>query len=137
MTKLSGLTKSKVIFHFKFENEKYILIDSIIYYSKRFKKIMTVESGFISDGATGAEDLVSESWWVHDKACKNRKWDDGSLCDARQSAWIIHDILLEEGRWFRARSWGFFTYLYQRCKELFNKKSSINPLGTNGIIKPC
>lgn len=105
-------------FHFALrEDGQYVLLEKMVYYSPRYGKTITCESGFVSDGATGAEDLVSEGWWIHDKARKTRQWDDGSPCDAWQSSLVLHDILRAEGRWFRAKTWGLATYLHGRFRE--------------------
>ena len=39
----------------------------IKYYSKRYNKHVTVPKGYNSDGATGAIDIYSDAWWIHDK----------------------------------------------------------------------
>ena len=65
-----------------------------------------------SDGATGAFDLNSKSWWVHDRLCNTGLFDDGSKCSNLQASTIIYDILKNEGRWFRARTWFAATLLF-------------------------
>lgn len=81
------------------------------YYSSRYKKRVTVRKGYPSDGATGARDIDSEAWWVHDKLCDTGKFDDGTPCTNWQASMILKDILKSEGRWFRARSWFIATWL--------------------------
>lgn len=92
---------------------KYRLLSPIRYHSKRYNKDITVEEGYVSDGASGpATDIVSESWWVHDKVRGTKKWDDGTECTNLQASYVIYDILKSEGRWFRARSWFIATLIY-------------------------
>ncbi len=104
----------------------YKNLKKIVYYSKRYKKTLTVPCGFWSDGATGAKDIKgphpvrvgpdvfykSRAWLVHDKLCNLGKWNDGSLCTNWQASMVLHDILAKEGRWFRARSWFVGTWLF-------------------------
>ncbi len=75
-------------------------------------KSVTVPAGYPSDGATGARDIDSDGWWVHDKLCDTGKFDDGSACTNLQASMILYDILKSEGRWFRARSWLVTTWLF-------------------------
>jgi hypothetical protein len=95
----------------------YKLQSEIIYHSPRYNKMATVPAGYISDGASGAPDLASRGWWVHDWLCDGEKFDDGSLCTSWQSSMILHDLLKEEGRWFRARSWMIATYLWRKVVQ--------------------
>ena len=91
----------------------YKLLAPIVYRSPRYRRSVTVEAGFVSDGGSGpAEDVVSLAWWVHDKLCTTWKWDDGNDCSNWQASWVLHDILLSEGRWFRARSWFMATWIF-------------------------
>tara|TARA_R110002050_G_scaffold124575_4_gene243781 strand:- start:876 stop:1217 length:342 start_codon:yes stop_codon:yes gene_type:complete len=88
----------------------YINDEKFIYYSKRYKKYVTVPEGFISDGATGARDVDSKGWWVHDVLCVDGFFDDGSECTNWQASSILGDILKDEGYWFRGRSWFIATW---------------------------
>lgn len=90
----------------------YIRQTAIYYYSARYDKRVTVPMGYESDGATGARDIDSLSWWVHDKLCDFGLFDDGTPCNNLQASMILHDILISEGRWFRARSWFVMTWLF-------------------------
>jgi hypothetical protein len=96
----------------------YQVVHEIVYRSPRFRKIATVPVGYISDGATGAEDIASESWFVHDILCARGKWDDGTKCSNWQASWVLHDILLSEGRWFRARTWFIATLIFRPALNL-------------------
>lgn len=91
---------------------KYIRETTIVYYSERYDKYVTVPKGYASDGATGARDIESLSWWVHDKLCDFGLFDDGTPCNNLQASMILKDILKSEGRWFRARSWFIMTWLF-------------------------
>lgn len=101
-------------------NGKYELAQPITYYSARYRKTVTCPSGMISDGATGAVDVASLGWWVHDRVCVTRQFDDGTPCNAWQQAWILSDILMSEGRWFRARTWWLFTGLWRSWAEMWS-----------------
>jgi len=91
---------------------KYHSLKRIHYYSKRYGKWVTVPEGYPSDGATFAEDIYSDSWWVHDKLCDTGFWDDGTRVTNWQASMVLRDILLEEGRWIRAHRWFLPTFLF-------------------------
>ena len=97
--------------------DDYILKYTIYYHSERYGKSVTVPKGYKSDGATGAFDIYSEAWFVHDKICEFGVWDDGSLVTRHQAAKVLSDILKSEGRWFRCRSWYLMTFLFG-CKKV-------------------
>lgn len=80
------------------------------YYSKRYKKTKTISIGDRSDGATGAFDIPSSSWWVHDALSESGCWDDGTKLTNWQCSQVISDILKSEGRWVRSRRWKYFTF---------------------------
>jgi hypothetical protein len=88
----------------------YRLNTTIVYYSKRYGKTITVDAGDTSDGATGAFDVVSRGWWVHDKLCKTGKWDDGTKITNWQCSQVLQDILTEEGRRFQGHYWFWSTW---------------------------
>ena len=95
--------------HFPDGDVCYMLLAPIKYYSPRYKKSSSLPAGYESDGASGAQDVCSVSWWVHDYMCDTERWADGSPCTGLQRSTVLHDILREEGRWFRARSWWLAT----------------------------
>ena len=115
---------------------KYILLQEIKYFSKRYGKWVTVPFKYHSDGATGAMDIqghiravkisdtldgevspeeviyTSLAWWVHDKLCDSGKFDDGSLCTNWQASRILSDILKEDGHKYRQYYWLWSTWLF-------------------------
>ncbi len=95
---------------------------TLVYYSPRYNKFVTVPEGYPSDGATGAMDIASDSWWVHDKLCDTGLFDDGTPCTNFQASTILCDILREEGRWLRAYYWWPATYLFGGGKCRLNKR---------------
>jgi len=83
-----------------------------ITYTTRYHKNVTIKQGMRSDGATGSFDINSKSWWIHDQLCNTGLFDDGTKCTNLQASTIIYDILRDEGRWFRARSWFVATLFF-------------------------
>ncbi len=100
------------MFYIELENGKYKLIRAIKYYSERYQKSCNVDIGYISDGATGAVDIFSEAWWIHDKLCDVGKWDDGTPVTNLQASMVIRDVLMDEGRYLRAQYWFLATFLF-------------------------
>ena len=90
---------------------KYLCPKRIEYYSKRYDKTIIVPLGYPSDGATGAIDLDTIGWWVHDVLCNTGKFSDGTSCTNWQASVVLHDILLSDGHWFFARRWFIATLL--------------------------
>ena len=89
---------------------RYVLLAPLKFYSARYKKWVSIPAGYESDGASGpAQDVCSVSWWVHDMLCDAELWADGSPCSGWQRSTVLHDILMEEGRWIRARMWRLAT----------------------------
>ncbi|MCB0256002.1 MAG: hypothetical protein KDI55_19960 [Anaerolineae bacterium] len=90
----------------------YLLQTSFIYTSVSYGgKTITLQAGCRSDGATGAWDIKSAAWWVHDRVCDFPYWDDGTPITAWQAASILSEILAYEGRWARAHYWRASTFL--------------------------
>ena len=100
---------------------KYRVTEECHYFSPRYAKTVTILEGFLSDGATGAVDIVSNAWIVHDWLCGNwmgegpepppGQWDDGSDVTNWQASTVLGDILISEGRPFRAVYWWWATWL--------------------------
>lgn len=112
---------------YKDKKRPYILRKDLHYKSKRYKKTITVFANDAdrSDGATGAYDINSKSWWVHDKLCKTELFNDGSKCSNWQASNVLRDILREENRWFRANTWFIATFLGREIEAGYNKVKSI------------
>ena len=89
------------------------------YYSYKYSRCVTVPYRFPSDGATGALDISSKGWWVHDVLCATGTFDDKTKCSNWQASMILRDILNSEGRWFRKYSWFIMTFLFGggKCRE--------------------
>lgn len=102
---------------------RYVLVDPLWYYSKRYNKFIYLPAGFSSDGATCAPDLASLAWWVHDRICDTWVWSDGTPISVLQSSMVLHDILELENRPKRANAWGTATFLAQIIKRPLRKKA--------------
>ena len=98
--------------------KKYRLKTPRRYYSKRYDKWVNLELNMLSDGATGAMDIHSWSWWIHDKLCDTGKFEDGTECTNLQASRVIFDVLLSEWsikkpfRGIRAILWRPATFLF-------------------------
>lgn len=124
---------------FKNDEGYYVLRYRIDYHSDRYGKDKTVPIGYPADGGSGpAVDIYSDGWWVHDSMCPERdrfKWprcavgfwetdgffDDGTPVTVWQASTVLHDILLAEGRWFRARTWFLATLVAGKWREWFSR----------------
>lgn len=90
----------------------YRLCEEIVYESPRYKKTITIPAGRISDGATGAMDITSRGWWIHDELCLQGKWDDGTELTNWQCSQVLQDVLAEEGRYWQSKRWFWATWLF-------------------------
>lgn len=95
---------------------KYVCIHPLTYTSPRYCKSVTVNAGFISDGATGAIDIDSDAWWIHDVLCERGTWDDKSPVTNWQASMVLSDILKEEGHHWRTYTWKWMTYFFGGTK---------------------
>ena len=86
------------------------------YWSPRYKRWVRIKLGQVRDGASGAWDILSLAWWIHDQLCADATWEDGTPVTPWEAANVLRDVLLREGRWFRASSW-FITTLALGCKH--------------------
>jgi len=91
---------------------KYKCPATIVHWDHKYKKQVTVPKGYYSDGATGACDIDSRAWWVHDKLCDYGTFDDGTKCTNWQASMILRRILWDEGFWIRAFTWRPMTHLF-------------------------
>ncbi len=89
----------------------YVAVQDHRYYSRRYNRSITIKARFYSDGATGARDISSDAWWVHDHICRYAKWDDGTPIDNWTASTVLGDILWAEGHRWRSVYWWFATYL--------------------------
>ena len=93
----------------------YVCLETYRYFSPRYEKRVTIYEGQVRDGASGAFDIKSSSWWVHDQLCADGCWADMSPVTAIQAASVLSDILWAEGRWARAFYWKWSTF-FLGCK---------------------
>ena len=100
-------------------SKKWIRTLAIRYISPRYGRWVIVPVGYESDGATGALDVPSNAWWVHDKLCDDGCWHDGVKVTRWQASMVLHDILRSEARCegdilkrFRAKYWFLATYYF-------------------------
>lgn len=104
----------------------YYVAQDVQYWSKRYKKYVTAEFG-IYDGATGAVDIPSKAWIIHDQICNKPFFDDGTTITSWQAAQILFDILWEEKYYFRANRWRFSTFAFgcvaARDNGIFKRKN--------------
>ena len=110
----------RYINHSSRRDHQYELREDINYYSERYDKSVFCKKGDESDGATGAFDIRSSAWWVHDQLCETGRFADGTKCTNWQASTICSDILKSEGRWFRARTWFAATWFAGGCKARDN-----------------
>lgn len=92
-------------------DKPYLLLKDIRY-KTRYGNWVYVPAGRRSDGATGAFDIISEAWWVHDEMSAMGTFEDGMLCSNLQASTALYDILRSEGYWFRARTWFLATLAF-------------------------
>jgi len=77
------------------KNYKYVLTQKIVYTDKKGRSV-TCQPGMFSDGATGALDIASKSWWFHDALCNRGKWDDGTPCNNIEASIVLSSCLFSE-----------------------------------------
>lgn len=99
---------------------KYELKRTLGYYSAKYGKSVTAEKGEKFDGATGALDIDSRAWIIHDVLCRDGQFDDGTPCTNWQASKVLADILEKEGRWFRKHTWFLATWLFGGGKSRDN-----------------
>ena len=89
----------------------YVTTTALWYKSERYDKYIVCEKYFVSDGATGAYDIKSYGWLFHDKLCNTGKFNDSTECNNWQASKVLSDILDDENRWVRQRTWFWGTWL--------------------------
>lgn len=90
----------------------YECLATYTHFSQRYTQWVTVREGDVSDGATGAFDVPSSAWWIHDALCARAKWDSGQPVTAWQAAQTLRDVLRGEGRLLRSWYWHWATFLF-------------------------
>jgi hypothetical protein len=91
---------------------EYVLSEDMVYWSERYGNFKTVPAGYVSDGATGAIDIHTCGWWVHDAICDSPFWDDDEPISAWQAAMVLRDCLKTDGYKVRSFYWHFATFLF-------------------------
>ena len=86
--KLTAFEQGYVDLYCPDDGYKYVFLDHVTYYSKHYDKCVSVKHGDLSDGASGAADINSLAWWVHDQLCRTGEFDDGTLCNNWQASKI-------------------------------------------------
>lgn len=94
------------------KNKPYEVLETYTYFSERYGKHVTAKAGYKSDGASGAEDITSAGWVIHDVLCDFGVFDDGTPCSNLQASMILSDILASEGRHVRRFTWFLATFLF-------------------------
>ena len=116
--KLTDFEKAYVDVMCPDEGLKYVFLDRVSYWCEYYKKFISVKHGDLSDGASGAADIRSLAWWVHDQLCRTGKFDDGTLCTNWQASKILRIILWQEWsikkpfRLIRGILWSPATWLF-------------------------
>jgi hypothetical protein len=96
----------------------YKLEEPIMYISHRYSKTITVRS-------------IIPLHCRYDILVSTMQWDDGSYCNPWKSSMVLHDILLKENRWFRAKTWFIATMIYEYVMGNTPKGNNINKIDTN------
>jgi len=94
------------------EGKQYVNTSKFTYFSKRYGKSISMYKGFVSDGATGATDILSNSWGIHDVLKRTKVFDDQTKCSNLKASTVLYDILKEEGRHIRAPLWFVATLIW-------------------------
>lgn len=89
----------------------YVVLTELWYYSIRYNKWVVCDVGDISDGATGAYDIDSFGWLFHDDLCNTGTFHYGTPCTNWQASNVVSDILALEGRYVRAITWKYATFI--------------------------
>ena len=97
---------------YKKVGDGYEVTEEFVYYSPRYNRSITIKERFYSDGATGASDVDSDGWIIHDHICRYATWDDGARIDNWTASTVLGDILWRDGYKFRSVTWWFATYFF-------------------------
>jgi len=104
------------------------------WYSKMFNRYLTLKDRMYSDGATSARDLKhTDSWLLHDHACRYGQWDDGTLISNFVASTILAVELFKDGYRKESFFWWWATFLkgggQARENGMFIATKPKNPLG--------
>tara|TARA_R110000744_G_scaffold380568_1_gene503243 strand:- start:22253 stop:22660 length:408 start_codon:yes stop_codon:yes gene_type:complete len=92
-------------------DDAYVVLVELRYYSHRYNRWVVCNVGDVSDGATGAYDIDSFGWLFHDDLCNTGEFESGSKCTNWQASMVVYDILRAEGRYIRAITWKYATFI--------------------------
>lgn len=87
------------------DGKKYTLKEKIVYVCPKTGRTVTCFPGDRSDGATGALDVPSCSWWFHDQVCNTGMWDNGEICTNLEASLILSRALRKEHSWKTKKYW--------------------------------
>ena len=90
----------------------YEVLENIAYYSTRYNQWITIKKGDKSDGATSAPDINSFCWLIHDDLCNFGVFEDGTKCTNWQASMVLSDLLSEEDKYIRSKTWFVATWLF-------------------------
>ncbi len=89
---------------------KWMALNDYLYHSSMFNQDVQIKAGDKSDGATGAPDIDSDSWWIHDKLCETGTWKSGQRLSNFVASTVLGNMLWHEGYWYRSVYWWFATF---------------------------
>jgi hypothetical protein len=89
------------------------------YFSKRYKKRLSINVSEEFNGADFYFDLNSWFWPWHDVAKRDRKWSDGTHLSNFKASVIAFDILISENRYIHAPIVFTGTLLWGYTKQFF------------------
>ena len=108
------------------EDGEYEFDEYIHYYSSRYNRSVLIKRGSRSNGADYALDIKSLAWGVHDVLCKEGQWFDGTPVTNWQASMVLSDILYDEKRNMRSKTWFWMTYTLgcdrARLNGMFRRK---------------
>ena len=95
----------------KNDGMKYIMLVEMIHLGQE-GLTKTIPKGRMSDGATCAQDLCPEAFFVHDEFCIDPKWDDGTPISNWQASREYKKILNRYGFRLRGTVRHYATFLF-------------------------
>ena len=95
------------------EPKLYEITKELCYFSRRYKKLITIPEGFKCDGASGVPN-IGNGWKFHDWLFYKGTFDDSTRCSFHQANIILGDVLKDEGHRWRSKIWYLGTTLFAR-----------------------